>query len=118
MNHTLMTTARYGLLNPEAVRTYLIEHGWRQETYPGPELLVFSGPEDDDGRPIVQVLPSSVHLRDYQMRLEELIKALSVLENRSPDDIIKDMMPPGASANQNPMPSTGSSLISPSRPIA
>jgi hypothetical protein len=74
------------------VRSYLRGQGWRLQPYPGPELLVFEGPHDDDGQPIVQVLPSSEQMRDFPLRIEELISALGILENRSPHDIVSDIL--------------------------
>ncbi len=38
------------------------------------------------------MLPSSVRLRDYQMRLRDLIGALSVIEARAAVDILRDML--------------------------
>jgi hypothetical protein len=57
---------------------------------------VFEGPADDDGQPIVQVLPSSEQMRDFPQRVEELVAALSVLEDRPPSDILSDMLKEGA----------------------
>jgi hypothetical protein len=58
--------------------------------FPGPELLVFAGPDDDDGKPILQVLPSSERVRDYRMRVEDLVGALAIIEERR--DILTDML--------------------------
>ncbi len=74
------------------VRAYLLNRGWRLRPFPGPELLVFEGPKDDDGEPILLVLPSSEQLRDYRMRLADLIGALSVIESRPAVDILSDML--------------------------
>ena len=95
---------RYGLdpridrVTVADVRTYLLNRSWRLRPFPGPELLVFEGPKDDDGEPIIQVLPSSVRLRDYRMRVEDLIGALSVIESRPAVDILNDMLS-GAQTN-------------------
>jgi hypothetical protein len=75
-----------------SVRSYLLNRGWRLQTFPGPELLVFEGPKDDDGEPIIQVLPSSEQLRDYRMRVEDLISAVSVIENRPAVQVLNDML--------------------------
>jgi hypothetical protein len=74
------------------VRDYLLNRGWRLRPFPGPELLVFEGPKDDDGSPIIQVLPSSEQLRDYRMQVEDMIGALSVIENRPAVEILNDML--------------------------
>jgi hypothetical protein len=74
---------------------YLLARGWRLQPYPGPELLVFEGPLDDDGQPILQVVPSSERMSDFPMRVEELIAALSVLEDRPARDILEDVLAAG-----------------------
>jgi hypothetical protein len=63
------------------VRKYLLAHGWKSKPYPRPELLVFEGPPDDHGEPIVQVLPSSEDFADYQLGLLELVTALAVIDD-------------------------------------
>jgi hypothetical protein len=42
--------------------------------------MVLGGPTDHAGEPIIQVLPSSEGMKDFLLRVEELIGALSVLE--------------------------------------
>jgi hypothetical protein len=74
------------------VQAYLEDRGWRLQPFPRPELLVFGGPLDDDGEPILQVLPSSESLRDYRMRLEDLIGALGIIEERPASDVLTDIL--------------------------
>jgi hypothetical protein len=92
MNHSAWVDPRIDRVSVDNVRTYLLHHGWRLQPYPGPELLVFEGPADDDGEPIIQVLPSSERLRDYRMRVEDLIGAVSVIEDRPAADVLTDML--------------------------
>lgn len=67
-------------ISPDAVREYLLAHGWATRVE-GP-LLICEGPTDDSGRPIIHFLPSDESYDDFPLRLEDLITALSVLENR------------------------------------
>jgi hypothetical protein len=76
------------------VRLYLLGRGWQLKPYPGPELLVFEGPPDDFGKPIIQVLPASEQASDYSQRLLELITALSVIEDRHAVDVLNDILNP------------------------
>ena len=92
MNHSAWVDPRIDRLTVADVQAYLLNHGWRLHPFPGPELLVFEGPHDDDGEPIIQVLPSSERLRDYRMRLGELLGALSVIENRAAGDVLNDLL--------------------------
>ena len=73
-------------------RAYLLDHGWRPRPFPRPEVLVFEGPMSDEGRPIVQILPSGEHFVDYRMRMEELIGALGAIENRPAAEILTEML--------------------------
>lgn len=82
------------------VQSYMLSHGWKRQPWPGPELLVFAGPLDDDGEPILQILPSSERMRDYRLRVEELIGALSILEERPAVDILNDILNESAPPTQ------------------
>lgn len=92
MSQSAWVDPRIDRVSVDNVRDYLLSHGWQLQPFPGPELLVFEGPKDDDGEPIVQVLPSSERLRDYRMRVEDLIGALSIIEGRPAVEILLDML--------------------------
>ena len=74
------------------VESYMLRHGWKRRPYPRPELLVFGGVPDDDGKEIIQVIPSSERMRDYRLRVVQLINALSVFEDRPPVAILNDLL--------------------------
>jgi hypothetical protein len=84
------------------VRSYLLQRGWTPQPYPRPELLVFAGPLDDDGEPMIQVLPSDEKMADYPMRLEELIGVLGELEERYAVDVLSDILQAGSSVPPSP----------------
>jgi hypothetical protein len=84
----------------DRITSYLIKRGWKQVPFPREGLLVFEGPEDDDGRPIVQVIPRSEQSSDFDLRAAELVRTLSVIEDRSVEEILHDIReaevsPPG-----------------------
>ena len=83
---------RIASVRPAAVQSYLLRRGWKRQPFPGPELWVFEGPLDDDGEPIIQVIPSSESLRDFRLRTEELIGAMSILEDRPAVEILNDIL--------------------------
>jgi hypothetical protein len=74
------------------VRAYLEGRGWQVRPGPESELLVFDGPTDDDGEPIVEVVPASEQMRDFLPCVEELIAALSILENRGAPEVLTDIL--------------------------
>jgi hypothetical protein len=84
-------------IQAEWIRDYLISNGWKQVPFKRPELLVFEGPCDDDGKPIIQVIPRSEHSSDFNMRARELVDALSVIEDRPASDVVRDIMARGES---------------------
>ena len=96
MSSRVWVDPRLPLVRVAGVRAYLLNRAWRLQPYPRPELLVFEGPTDDDGQPIIQVLPSSEQMRDFPLRVEELIATLSILEDRPAPDILSDILNEGA----------------------
>lgn len=77
-----------------AVRSYLLGKGWVLKPFPRKTALCFEGPLADDGEPIVQVIPASESFHDYPLRLEDLLRALSMLENRPISEILREMLSP------------------------
>jgi hypothetical protein len=111
MSQNVWVDPRIQQVRAEQVRAYLLARGWHPEPYPGPELLVFAGPVDDDGQPVIQILPSSEQMRDYSMRLEELVTALSIMEDRPAAEVLTDMLrlpatPPPAAGLLDGTPAT------------
>ncbi len=92
MNASAWVDPRIRSVRVAGVRSYLLGRGWKLQAYPGPELLVFEGPVDDDGEPIIQVIPSSEDMRDFSLRVDELIGALSIFEDRPAGQILTDIL--------------------------
>jgi hypothetical protein len=70
---------------------YLNDRGWRTKPF-RPEALLFEGPPDDEGRPIVQLVPSSEQMPGFNLRSRELLHALSVIEGRPAEQILLDIV--------------------------
>lgn len=73
------------------VRDYLIDRGWIVKPFDRSEVIVFEGPLDDEGNPIVQLVPSLDDAPGFLLRIQELIHALSVIEGRSAEQILRDI---------------------------
>lgn len=69
--------------------SYLGSTGWKVHTNEIP--IRCEGPEDDAGEPIIAFIPSDETLRDYPLRLEDLILLLSDLEERPAILVAYDM---------------------------
>jgi hypothetical protein len=90
------------------VTRYLGEKGWRRrEAFPRRELLVFDGPLDDAGEPIVATLPASDQFKDFQSGLMNLLRLLSQLEERPPAEIADELVMLRADRLDAPPPPSG-----------
>ena len=66
-------------ISPSDIKRYLYHHGWKELPHPRNGLMVFEGPRDDDGEPIIQVIPQSSQSADFAMRARELVNALGII---------------------------------------
>lgn len=76
-------------LRLEDLHAYVEENGWKDLKYPGDRLLVFEGPESDDGRPILLSLPAKRGFRDTDDRLLDAVHLLAAVEQTTPYDIVQ-----------------------------
>lgn len=77
------------------ITRYLKLQGWeKRKDFPSEKLLVFDGPEDVFGDRIQAVIPADEKLKDYPIRIKELVYTLSNIENRSIKDILTDISNP------------------------
>jgi len=92
---------RIAQVQPGDIMRYLIQRGWKRQPFPRPEVLVFEGPRDDSGEPIIQMLPASEKSADYRECLIRLITALAVVEDRAAPAVLDDVLqqPRGAAAS-------------------
>ena len=92
MTKKVRVTVEVDAPSPEQVRDYLLARGWQRQEHPrGREVLVFSGPPDARGRPLVVLLPASEDADDYSLRLEEMFRGLSLSEGRPALDVVHDV---------------------------
>src|SRR2546423_1551782 len=81
-------------VQPEQAHAYLLAHGWEQKPFPRPEMVLFEGPLDDDGRPIRLFVPSERKGSDYLECIARLITTLAILEDRLAAEVLTDMLTP------------------------
>ena len=74
------------------VRDYLIDRGWVVKPFNQSEVIVFEGPLDDEGNPIVQLVPASRDMRGFFLRMQELLQSLSIIEERPAEQILHDIV--------------------------
>ncbi len=76
------------------MRAYLLSKGWKTKPFKRPQVIYFEGPLDDEGCPLVLLLPASEHLRDYPLRIEEILNTLTILEKRPAAEIVRNIVTP------------------------
>ncbi len=86
------TTDAVNGLRLDAIKEYLSRHGWVQKPFARPAVLYFEGPQDDHGNPIVQILPDSEEAADFPLRVQDLLASLSFVEQRSVEDILRELV--------------------------
>jgi hypothetical protein len=76
-------------LSIDNFRIYLEQHGWILVYHPNKRLLVFEGPLDDNGEPIILAIPNQLKYRDAYDRFADAINILADLEQTSLEDVIQ-----------------------------
>jgi hypothetical protein len=113
MNQNAWIDPRITQVKVEGARSYLTQHGWTRQPYPRPEVEVFAGPLDDDGKPILVLLPASEGLADYRLRIEDLIGTLAFVEDRYAGFVLNDILQAGSASPPSPNGAASSATPSP-----
>lgn len=74
------------------VMHYLQSAGWKRRETSRKNALLFEGPTDDDGDPILWYFPDSERYVDYGRSIQLLVNALRIIEERSVDDMVNDLL--------------------------
>jgi hypothetical protein len=73
------------------ITAYLEGTGWKRTQHSNKDIIVFEGPQDDEGKPIKLVLPRKTDFQDSYLRLGEAIDLLAAIQEKSPQDVIQSM---------------------------
>lgn len=87
---TRFRSREFGRLPVSSVAEWLRRAGWSVKA-DGKGGLLCEGPLDDDGNPVTRTLPHDESYGDYDLRLEDLVATLAVLEERPALQIILEM---------------------------
>lgn len=71
---------------------YLESTGWHRVNHPNKRIILFEGKQADNGEAIKVVIPKDESYEDLNLRLAEAINLLSVVENKSPYEIISRVL--------------------------
>lgn len=72
-----------------SINLYLRTHGWERETSAQGEPSLWRLPTEDGTFEVVA--PSSRQARDFEGRVEELLRTVSTAEDREPADVLRDI---------------------------
>lgn len=78
-------------LSIQAVKNYVLIHGWQHVDHPNKNLQVFAGMADNNGQSIRLVLPISNDLKDTPLRIYQAVQTLADIEDRSLNAIVADI---------------------------
>ena len=76
--------------DPEAIHAYLRQRGWQRRGEPPPAPDIWELPTPDGTYEVLA--PSPRRLVDYPRRVSELLRTLSIVEDRSELDILDDFL--------------------------
>ena len=76
------------------LRTYLTSRGWHSAPFARQEELKFLAPQNSGMDEMQLLLPASEKLKDYFERVEQAIRSLSTLEQRSAEEVVRDVLSP------------------------
>ncbi len=74
------------------VSAWLASHGWtRRQTFPRSDVLVFDGPEDDDGRLLSAVVPSESSADGFLQDLVKVVKLVAAVKGCTPNEAAAEL---------------------------
>ena len=83
-------------LSLDDVISYLTATGWKFVKNLDGRLLVYTGPENDIGKPALVTLPAKVTFSDFNSRLAEAIRRVSDVEQSTVDAVIERILAEGS----------------------
>lgn len=90
MNISIQDKRALATIRPLEVATYLRSQGWEQ--YSNHRNASVWSKNDTNGDPVDVLLPLDPSVGDYALRMGEILKALSSIENRSQYEIFADLL--------------------------
>lgn len=71
---------------------YLKDLGWNQAEHPNEKIYLFQGPNNDNGIPLEIVIPRSDNFKDYNLRLNDTLKVLSIVEKKGIATLLNEII--------------------------
>jgi hypothetical protein len=73
------------------VVSYLLASNWKNVDHLNDRLLVFEGPNDDNGEPIKLILPRTMAYQDSYIRLAEAINLVAAIQEKSAYKLVEEI---------------------------
>ncbi|QDS35517.1 hypothetical protein [Brevibacillus brevis] len=71
---------------------YLKDVGWTLAEHPNDKLILFRGPLNDSGKPLEIAIPKNVHYQDYNSRVNDALRIISILKGKDIKEITKEVL--------------------------
>jgi len=85
---SLLATHYYGI-TPASIEKYLLLTGWdRIDSFQSKRIIVFALKEDNE---LKIAIPSKETFDDYYLRLEDVIRTLSILQSKTENEVIESL---------------------------
>ena len=73
------------------IATYLERRGWREAPSSNPNAVIYHGPLDIYGKPLIAILPAREDLTDAGRRVDDVVSMLSTLEKKQPTQLLREI---------------------------
>jgi hypothetical protein len=85
-----------------AVQSYLESKGWEQVRGTNPNVLIYRGPKDVQGNPLVVALPARANLIDARERLADVVETVAIVEDKPRHLLMRHIVARGRSIQSVP----------------
>gem|GEM_PF-481292 len=86
---TVTDRRRLEEIDPHSLLSYLAAHGWREIDRDGSKVSTWSLGKGDGEYEVY--LPLDTRLRDFALRISEVLRTLAIVEHRSQIDVVNDL---------------------------
>lgn len=73
------------------IERHLKEHQWKKVEHLNKKVIVFQGPVDNEGNKIEFFLPTSRQYQDYETRIKDAIRVISLVEGKEIDTLVSEI---------------------------
>ncbi len=80
-----------GEIGIDDIARYLFLHSWKRTDFSSDRVVIFSGPDDDEGNSLELVLPQNMDFADARVRLADAVNLVAAVEDRSVYEVLRSI---------------------------